>query len=99
MNDWLLLEAFGRAYRCLRSVRLQAGRGEADDAAFLTRATQRASREPPLHRPSAACPGTATSAAPSSKWTRYLLYDRDSKLSGGYDIFRSGKVSLNSVGA
>ena len=37
-NDRLLVEAFGRAYRCLRSVREIAGRGEGDDAAVLTRA-------------------------------------------------------------
>jgi Family of unknown function (DUF5677) len=37
-NDRLLVEAFARAYRCLRSVRELAGRGEADDAAVLTRA-------------------------------------------------------------
>lgn len=37
-NDRLLIEAFARAYRCLRSVRELAGRGEADDAAVLTRA-------------------------------------------------------------
>jgi hypothetical protein len=37
-NDRLLLEAFGRAYRCLRSIRELAGRHEGEDAAVLTRA-------------------------------------------------------------
>jgi hypothetical protein len=37
-NDTLLVEAFARAYRCLRSVRELAGRGEGDDAAVLARA-------------------------------------------------------------
>jgi hypothetical protein len=37
-NDLLLVHAFLRAYRCLRSVRELAGRGEGDDAAVLTRA-------------------------------------------------------------
>jgi hypothetical protein len=37
-NDQALVVAFGRAYRCLRSVREVAGRGEAEDAAVLTRA-------------------------------------------------------------
>jgi hypothetical protein len=37
-NDRLLVAAFTRAYRCLRSTRRVAGTGEADDAAVLTRA-------------------------------------------------------------
>jgi hypothetical protein len=37
-NDRLLVEAFTRAYRCLRSIRELAGRREAEDAAVLTRA-------------------------------------------------------------
>jgi hypothetical protein len=37
-NDRLFVEAFARAYRCLRSVRLLAERRAADDAAVLTRA-------------------------------------------------------------
>lgn len=37
-NDRLFVEAFGRAYRCLRSVRELACRGESEDAAVLTRA-------------------------------------------------------------
>jgi hypothetical protein len=37
-NDRLLVEAFGRAYRCLRSVRELAERREGEDAAVLTRA-------------------------------------------------------------
>jgi hypothetical protein len=37
-NDTLLCAAYGRAYRCLRSIRELAGRGEADDALVLTRA-------------------------------------------------------------
>jgi hypothetical protein len=37
-NDRVLVEAFTRAYRCLRSVRELAGRDEADDAYVLTRA-------------------------------------------------------------
>lgn len=36
-NDLHLLSAYGRAYRCLRSIRKLAGEGEADDAAILTR--------------------------------------------------------------
>jgi hypothetical protein len=41
VNDWndeFLVAAFARAFRCLRSVREIACRGEADDAAVLTRA-------------------------------------------------------------
>jgi hypothetical protein len=37
-NDQLLVAAFARGYRCLRSVREIACRGEADDAAVLARA-------------------------------------------------------------
>ena len=37
-NDRLLVAAYGRAYRCFVSIRELAGRGEADDAAILTRA-------------------------------------------------------------
>lgn len=37
-NDRLLVEAFGRAHRCLRSIRELAGRKEGEDAAVLTRA-------------------------------------------------------------
>jgi hypothetical protein len=37
-NDVLLVEAFGRAFRCLRSIRELAGRREGDDAAVVTRA-------------------------------------------------------------
>ena len=37
-NDRLFVEAFGRAHRCLQSIRELAGRGEAEDAAVLTRA-------------------------------------------------------------
>src|SRR5205823_3791755 len=37
-NDELLVVAFARAYRCLRSVRELAGRGEDEDAAVVTRA-------------------------------------------------------------
>jgi Family of unknown function (DUF5677) len=37
-NDLLLITAFTRAYRCMCSIRELAGRGEADDAAILTRA-------------------------------------------------------------
>jgi hypothetical protein len=37
-NDRLLLEAVGRGYRCLRSIRELAGRREGEDAAVLTRA-------------------------------------------------------------
>jgi hypothetical protein len=37
-NDEFLVAAFARGYRCLRSVRETACRGEADDAAVLTRA-------------------------------------------------------------
>jgi hypothetical protein len=36
-NDRLLVAAFARAYRCLRSVRELAGRGEFEDATVLTR--------------------------------------------------------------
>lgn len=36
-NDRLLVAAYGRAYRCFVSIRELAGRGEADDAAVLTR--------------------------------------------------------------
>ena len=32
-NDVLLVEAFGRTFRCLRSIRELAGRREGDDAA------------------------------------------------------------------
>jgi hypothetical protein len=38
LNDTFLTAAYGRAYRCLRSIRQLAGRGEADDALILTRA-------------------------------------------------------------
>jgi hypothetical protein len=37
VNDELLCAAFGRAYRCFRSIRDLAGRHEADDALVLTR--------------------------------------------------------------
>ena len=37
-NDAFLRAAYGRAYRCLRSIRDLACRGEADDAMILTRA-------------------------------------------------------------
>jgi hypothetical protein len=37
-NDRVLVEAFTRAHRCLRSIRELAGRDEADDAYVLTRA-------------------------------------------------------------
>jgi hypothetical protein len=37
VNDAILCAAFGRAYRCFRSIRELAGRGEADDAFVLTR--------------------------------------------------------------
>jgi hypothetical protein len=37
-NDRLLVEGFGRAYRCLRSIRELAGRKEGEDVAVLTRA-------------------------------------------------------------
>jgi hypothetical protein len=37
LNDSLLGAAFGRAYRCMRSIRDLACRGEADDALILTR--------------------------------------------------------------
>ena len=37
VNDAILVAAFGRAYRCSRSIRELAGRGEADDAFVLTR--------------------------------------------------------------
>jgi Family of unknown function (DUF5677) len=37
-NDRVFLVAFGRAYRCLRSTRELAGRGESEDAAVLARA-------------------------------------------------------------
>jgi hypothetical protein len=37
-NDRLFVEAFTRAYRCLRAIRELACRGEAEDAAVLTRA-------------------------------------------------------------
>jgi hypothetical protein len=36
-NDVILISAYGRAYRCLRTIRRIAGEGEADDAAALTR--------------------------------------------------------------
>lgn len=36
-NDVALLSAYGRGYRCLRSIRYLAGVGEAGDAAVLTR--------------------------------------------------------------
>lgn len=38
VNDALLCAAYGRAYRCLRSIRQLAGSEEADDALSLTRA-------------------------------------------------------------
>jgi hypothetical protein len=38
VNDALLVAAFGRAYRCFRSIRELAGRGEANDAVVLVRA-------------------------------------------------------------
>jgi hypothetical protein len=38
VNDAFLRAAYGRAYRCLRSIRELACRGEADDAMILTRA-------------------------------------------------------------
>jgi hypothetical protein len=37
VTDTLLGAAYGRAYRCMRSIREFAGRGEADDALILTR--------------------------------------------------------------
>jgi Family of unknown function (DUF5677) len=37
LNDTFLGAAYGRAYRCMRSIRELAGRGEADDALILTR--------------------------------------------------------------
>jgi hypothetical protein len=37
MNDTFLGATYGRAYRCMRSIRELAGRGEADDAMILTR--------------------------------------------------------------
>jgi hypothetical protein len=37
MNDALLGAAYGRAYRCMRSIREIAGRGETQDAMILTR--------------------------------------------------------------
>jgi hypothetical protein len=37
LNDTLLGAAYGRAYRCIRSIRELACRGEADDALILTR--------------------------------------------------------------
>jgi Family of unknown function (DUF5677) len=37
VSDALLGAAYGRAYRCVRSIRELAGRGEADDALILTR--------------------------------------------------------------
>jgi hypothetical protein len=37
-NDRLFVEAFTRAYRCLRSIREVAGRDESEDARVLTRA-------------------------------------------------------------
>lgn len=37
-NDALLCAAYGRAYRCFRSIRDLAARGEADDATILSRA-------------------------------------------------------------
>src|SRR3954453_19349005 len=37
VNDTFLGAAYGRAYRCLRSIRELADRGEADDALVLTR--------------------------------------------------------------
>jgi Family of unknown function (DUF5677) len=38
VNDALLGAAYGRAYRCMRSIRELAARGEADDAAIIARA-------------------------------------------------------------
>jgi Family of unknown function (DUF5677) len=38
VNDAFLAAAYGRAFRCMRSIRELAGRGEADDAFILTRA-------------------------------------------------------------
>src|SRR4051812_630443 len=38
LNDTFLGAAYGRAYRCVRSIRQLAERGEADDATILTRA-------------------------------------------------------------
>jgi hypothetical protein len=38
VNDAFLRAAYGRAFRCVRSIRELAGRGEADDAMILTRA-------------------------------------------------------------
>ena len=38
VNDAFLGAAYGRAYRCMRSIRELAGRGEAEDALILTRA-------------------------------------------------------------
>src|SRR5436190_1853727 len=37
VNDAFLCAAYGRVYRCVRSIRELAGRGEADDAIVLLR--------------------------------------------------------------
>jgi hypothetical protein len=72
VNDAFLRAAYGRAYRCLRSIRELACRGEADDAMILTAPSCRSSHPPstslhPMTRMSARGGSTRRGARGASK--------------------------------